>query len=311
MAESSGIAWCTSTFNPWIGCQDVSPGCKNCYAEELDRRRFSKTMGGGTKEIPILHFGPGAPRYRTSRSNWQQPLAWDRRAARQGGVWRVFCASLADVYDNQAPDEWRADLWELIAATPHLTWLLCTKRVGNIPRMVPPSWMAEGFPTNVRQLISVVNQEEADRDVPRLLALPCKNGVSYEPALGPVEWLPWLAPAYIPTWRRGYQPNEADYRGATNIARVAAGQMGRRFIEWIIHGGESSQGQTARRNDLEWAHMTRVACDVMSVPFFEKQLGSLPYHEGEPVLLEDRSGSEPAEWPDGMYVQQFPDEVAA
>lgn len=305
MAETSGIAWCTSTFNPWIGCTNVSPGCDNCYAEELDRRRFSKTMGGGTKEMPILHFGPTAPRYRTSRSNWQQPLAWDKRAARQGGVWRVFCASLADVYDNQVPDEWRADLWALIAATPHLTWLLCTKRVGNIPRMVPSSWMADGFPSNVRQLISVVNQEEAERDVPRLLALPCKNGVSYEPALGPVNWTQLHRSGENGDWT--YIDNALDGFRATK----GGGSFGRK-LEWIIVGGES--GPKARSFNVEWARSTIRQCRGAGVAPFVKQLGTYPVLEDDEqrgLVMRDRACADPFEWPMDLRVQQFPEEALA
>ena len=193
MAEKTGITWARSTFNPWIGCTKIGPGCDHCYAEALDAR---KVFQG------VVHFGSGVPRMRTSQSNWNQVRKWDRKAAEERaagmlwhgrpGFWPVFCASLADVFDNEVAQKWRDDLWNLIAATPNLSWLLVTKRIGNVPKMVAPLWIEHGFPDNVRLLITVVNQEEANRDIHKLLALNCKNGISYEPALGPVDFRPWL-----------------------------------------------------------------------------------------------------------------------
>lgn len=203
MARETKISWCNSTFNPFIGCTEIGPGCDNCYAREQDARK--RWDGGKT------HWGVGVPRYRTSAANWAQPLAWDRQAKKSGKVCRVFCASLADIFDNEVPAEWRADLMRLIVDTPHLTWLLVTKRIGNVERMIEEAgdlidygegwqsmWGQGEWPDNVRLLISVCNQEEADRDIPKLLALPCKNGVSYEPALGPVDWTKWLGGEYNP-----------------------------------------------------------------------------------------------------------------
>src|SRR4051794_32041999 len=113
MAENSGIEWTHHTFNPWIGCTKVSAACDHCYAETWDNR-----FGGG-------HWGPKATRRRTK--NWSAPLKWDQQAQKQGVRYRVFCASLADVFDNRAPSEWRADLWQLIHDTTNLDWLLLTK----------------------------------------------------------------------------------------------------------------------------------------------------------------------------------------
>lgn len=185
MAENTKIEWCDSTFNPWTGCTKVGPGCDNCYAE------------GWAKRSGIVQWGPGAERRRTSAANWRKPLQWnakpffecvacgwrgerflvhfdgdqcphcctvgDIKPARR----RVFCASLADVFDNEVPVEWRADLFDLIQATPNLDWLLVTKRIGNAGRM-----LADGIPANVWLGITVVNQAEADRDIPKLLSTP-------------------------------------------------------------------------------------------------------------------------------------------
>lgn len=282
MSEKTKIAWCDSTFNPWIGCTKVSPGCDNCYAEQQDSR---KRWGGAT------HWGSGVPRYRTSASNWAQPLAWDKKAAASGKPWRVFCASLADVLDNEVPQIWRHDLWKLILSTPNLDWLLVTKRVGNVAKMWPV--LAESPPPNVRLLITVCNQEEADRDIPKLLALPCKNGVSYEPALGPVDW-------------SAVQMRDGDSLG---IGLFSHGENS--GIEWIIVGGES--GPKARSFNVEWARSIIAQCKAAGVPVFIKQFGSYPYDSeitksgrSELLKLRDRAGADPSEWSEDLRVREFP-----
>lgn len=259
MAEVTGIAWCDSTFNPWIGCTKVGPGCDHCYAEALDKRH---RWGGAT------HWGTGVERRRTSEDYWRKPLAWNRKAAASGKPWRVFCASLADVFDNEVPEAWRHDLWELIGATPALTWLLLTKRIGNASRMLP----YETLP-NAWLGATIVNAEEAERDVPKLLATPAaKRFVSYEPALGPVDW--------------------TQYPG----------------IDWIIVGGESTQGAPARPFDLWWASETIAQCRAIGAAPFVKQLGAVQVVNGHAFrpTKGDRAGANPAEWPEQLRVQEFP-----
>lgn len=129
MAEQTAIEWCDATFNPWIGCTKVSPGgCANCYAEVSTPARVKRAAGVET-------WGPHGQRQRTSAHNWKQPLAWNAAAdafeAEHGRRRRVFCASLADVFDNAVPPVWRSDLFKLIVETPRLDWLLLTKRIGN------------------------------------------------------------------------------------------------------------------------------------------------------------------------------------
>lgn len=293
MAESSAISWTRSTFNPWIGCTKIGPGCDACYAEALDEKRMSKTLGGGTSLAPIRHWGAGAPRYRTSVYNWNEPLRWQRKAALEQatgvltpkstwkgavGSWPVFCSSLADVFDNEVDEGWRRDLWSVVRDTPALSWLLVTKRIGNVRGMVPEDWLDRGFPKNVRLLITVVNQEEADRDVPKLLKLSVANGISYEPALGPVDWH-WVHP-------------DVSYRP----------------LQWIIVGGESGQGGVrARPFVIGWARDTVRQCRAAGVAVFMKQLGSNPTNrEGDTHHLKDPAGGDPAEWPEDLRVQEFP-----
>lgn len=306
MAETTGISWTRSTFNPWIGCTKIGPGCDHCYAAEQDSRK--RWDGGKT------HWGAGVPRYRTSVHNWNLPLRWNRLCALERetgkvavqsdwhtpGFWPVFCASLADVFDtdNMSLQHWRLDLWDLIEATPNLSWLLVTKRIGNVAREVPNNWLANGFPPNVRMLITVVNQEEADRDIPKLLVLPCKNGISYEPALGPITFKDdWL-----------------------DIGCAQHANHG--FLHWIIVGGESLQGGQARAFDIEWARSTIAQCKAAGVACFVKQLAPHPTMGDESsslgraireggYVLKDRAGADPAEWPEDLRVREFPDNAKA
>ena len=174
MAENSAIEWTHHTFNPVLGCQKVGPGCDHCYAE------------GWAKRSGLVTWGPGETRRVTSDAYWRQPLKWDREAKAAGERRRVFCASLADVFDNAWPDGVRDRLWALIKATPNLDWMLLTKRPGNIAKMLPDDW--GGGYRNVWLGCTVVNQEEADRDIPKLLAVPAAvRFLSMEPLLGPVE----------------------------------------------------------------------------------------------------------------------------
>jgi protein gp37 len=144
VAETTSIGWCESTFNPWIGCQKVSPGCDHCYAEAMDKR-----TGGA-------HWGPHAARRRTSEAYWKNPRKWNRAAEKSGARPFVFCASMADVFDNQIDPQWRADLWALIEATPRLVWLLLTKRPQNVEGMIP----AAGLPKNAALGTSICTQSE-------------------------------------------------------------------------------------------------------------------------------------------------------
>lgn len=139
MAENSTIEWTTHTFNPWIGCTKVSAACDNCYAEAW-AERFKQ-----------VEWGPHGARKRTSDANWQKPIKWNREAEGAAERPRVFCASLADVFDNHKSilPEWRADLWSLIRDTPKLDWLLLTKRPQNVNRYIPQEWRDNGWPPNV------------------------------------------------------------------------------------------------------------------------------------------------------------------
>jgi protein gp37 len=290
MSETTNIAWADSTFNPWIGCTKVGPGCEGCYAEALMDRRMGR-----------VKWGAGEKRQRTSAAYWRQPLAWNRKARESGKPWRVFCGSLCDVFDNEVPDEWRNDLWELVLSTPHLTWTLLTKRVGNVRAMLPWGDDAEcPAPPNVWIGATVVNQEEADRDIPKLLQVPeAVRFLSIEPMLGPID----LARACSNLRWKGLDGVECC--GVT------------RLLDWAIVGGESDQpGHKARPFDIAWARDIVRQCKAAGVAAFVKQLGSrarwpdLPPASWAPLryglVLKDRAGADPSEWPEDLRVREFP-----
>lgn len=182
--EGTGISWTHLTFNPWIGCQKVSPACKNCYAEIVGKNRLN------------VEWGPGAERRRTKPATWAKLARWQRIAAEAGVQLDVFCASLADWADNAVPDQWRIDLAERIIATPNLTWKLLTKRIGlarpALERMFPA-----GVPANVWLGVTIANQQEADHDLPKAVSVKTGLGIrrlflSCEPLLGPLDLSRWL-----------------------------------------------------------------------------------------------------------------------
>ncbi|PZU87887.1 MAG: hypothetical protein DI527_18130 [Chelatococcus sp.] len=257
MGENSAIEWCDHTFNPWEGCQKVGPGCDHCYAETRDQR-----FTGGA------HWGPHAPRRRTSASNWAQPRRWNRKAQAfrvKHGHWpRVFCASLADVFDNAVDPTWRRDLWELIRDTPDLRWILLTKRVGNMPGMLPYGWLDGAF-DHVGLMITVVDQAEADRDVPKLLDVPIAGrqwfGASHEPALGRIDW---RNIADDGTGSIDALAGLSFCQGRSEPAPIAR-------LSWIISGGES--GSEARPMHPDWARADRDQCATSQTAFLFKQWG--------------------------------------
>ena len=286
MAEQSAIEWTDHTFNPWEGCQKVGPGCDNCYAENRNAR-----WNHGT----AVNWGPGAPRRRTSAANWRKPLRWNADAAAfaevHGRKQRVFCASLADVFDNAIHPGWRSDLFDLIYMTPNLDWLLLTKRIGNVAGMMQQLEL-EALPVNVWLGATVVNQQEADRDIPKLLATPAAvRFLSCEPLLGPVDLFKIERP-----YRQGY--GHGYIEALTGWTR-SSGHGYREFdaasaIDWIIVGGESGPGARPMAN--EWAQSIVDQCQRASVPVFVKQLSS-----GGAKAIKDLE-----QFPEGLRVREWP-----
>lgn len=244
MSENSKIEWTDHTFNPWEGCQKVGPGCDHCYAETRNAR-----FAGGQ----AVNWGPGAPRRRTSPATWAMPRRWNAQAdafmAQHGRRQRVFCASLADVFDNAVSREWRDDLAALILDTADLDWLLLTKRIGNAGAMLGEMFL-DGPPANVWLGATVVNQAEADRDILKLLRIPASvRFLSMEPLLGPVSFEGLFA----------------------NPSNIADGTNALEELDWVIVGGESGPG--ARPMHPDWALSLRDQCEAVGTAFMFKQWG--------------------------------------
>lgn len=241
MAEKTEISWADHTYNAWVGCTKVSPGCDSCYAKTLMDDRYHR-----------VKWGAGEARSRTKTAG--EPVKWNRAALADGKPHRVFCASLSDVFDNEVPIEWRRELFDLIYSTPALTWMLLTKRIGNLRSMrwpPPASWLG----------ITVVNQEEADRDIPKLLASPkvAVRWLSCEPLLGPLDLRPYL---------EGHEEHGLDERMKPGACIGYTPP-----IDWVIVGGES--GKDARPMAPEWVRDIRAQCETAGVPFHFKQWGGV------------------------------------
>lgn len=277
MGETTSIEWCDRTFNPWEGCEKVSPACKNCYAETR-AVRFGHSKGG--KHLPL--WGPGSRRKWRSDAYWRQPLKWNREAAELGERHRVFCMSLGDVFERlpDHPDDARMmderrRLFDLIRATPHLDWLLLTKRPENI------SWILDGdtFP-NVWLGTTVENPETAAERIPHLLRYPAAvYFVSCEPLLAPVDLSRWLGNV------TGYEFRPGHSVGADSLtARVG--------VRWVIAGGESGRG--ARPSHPDWFRSLRDQCAAADVPFLMKQWGEWAprsHHRDVPIIGSTRWGT--------------------
>jgi protein gp37 len=280
MAERSKIEWTDHTFNPWRGCTHATlpdgaahPGCTHCYAEAMAPRN-PKLLGV---------WGANGRRVMAAPGYWDQPLRWNDDAAGTGIRQRVFCASLADVFEdwewaihdhqgNQLPrpkdgclyqwghqmkwatlDDLRKRLFKLIDSTPWLDWLLLTKRPQNIRRMMATntiaadgvSWFTRG---NVWLGTSVSNQATANV-IPELLK--CRDlarvlFLSCEPLLGPID--------FGRLWNHGNFDPEFDVG-----------------IDWVIAGGESGHG--ARPCHPLWVRSLRDQCQAADVAFHFKQWG--------------------------------------
>jgi len=348
VAEETKIQWTHHTFNPWRGCTKVSAGCANCYAETLSARN-PMTLGV---------WGPNGKRVVASESYWREPVKWNKAAAQAGERRRVFCASLADVFEDwqgtmAAADgaalhvcaecgRWRTmekichgptahmpltmdavrqRLFDLIADTPHLDWLLLTKRPA-----VMRDWL--GGPTlgfegtgnvhhrtwpwpNVWLGVSVEDQKAAKERIPVLLDVPAAvHFLSCEPLLGEVDVSDYLYEF------KTYQKGQRWPHGPVN---------------WVIVGGES--GHDSRIMRVEWARSLVKQCKDAGRACFVKQLGenattrlpgdeSWPGHDGptSPVQftgdgfgnyrvsgLRDKKGGDPAEWPADLRIREFPE----
>lgn len=236
MGKETGIAWTDHTFNPWWGCTKVSHGCDHCYAETFDKR-----VGGS-------HWGKGLPRRTFGDAHWNEPLRWNREAEAAGIKAKVFCASMADVMDDEAPSGARERLWELIDKTPYLIWQLLTKRPHRYERYLPEEFRFN----NVWLGTSTENQHFYNIRWPIVAnvaaAYQLIGWISYEPALGPLT----IITAYddVP--------------------------------DWVICGGESGGGH--RPMEQLWAEVLRVECEDKGAAFFMKQMSAQTPAKGAALI---------------------------
>lgn len=273
MGAKTSIQWAHRTFNPWIGCTRVGPECDHCYAAISTPAR---TLG--------IAWGPGEKRHRTRPETWHAVRRWNQEAKDTGRRDRVFCASLADVFDGEVEPGWRGDLWSLIDECRALDWLLLTKRIGNARRMLP--WTAIPWP-HVSIGISVGTQRGADAEIPLLKRTPAaRRFLSMEPILERVSLRLHLED----------QAHEPTYCGP--------------LIDWIIVGGES--GPHARETSVEWIADVVAQGKDACVPVFVKQIGARPVQfirrQTEPVeiRISDDKGGNSSDWPADLRVREFP-----
>lgn len=311
MGKETGIAWTRSTRNFWSGCTKVGPGCDGCYAEASSRRM----RGVNAETGQAMNWGPGAARVPhlagadKDLRKWDQICAIERGGGKPGryvsqgkaepkkwvepikcftdgwsrpGFWPVFINSYSDVLDNDVPEIWRSLLCTTTEECTYLNPQLVTKRIGNALKLFPAHWLRE-WPAHIWMLITVVNQEELDRDGTKLMELADMAGIkviglSVEPQIGEIDARPFL--------------------------ELAAK---REQTVWGIGGGESAQpGHPARAFYLEWGiHMAQHFAEA-GQPFFFKQAGTNPWHNGAPYHLGKGKGDDPAEWPEVLRVREFP-----
>ena len=296
MSANSKIEWTDYTWNPWLGCEKVSQGCKNCYAERETPIRIARRRG-------VEMWGPSGIRQVTADGTWEMPHRWNRQAARDGVRRRVF-PSLCDPFEDRpelvGP---RAGLFSVIEKTSNLDWLLLTKRPENVRRMVEAirqHWGGDQAPyfENLWIGTSVENQEQADKRIPELLNVPAHaRFLSCEPLLGPLD--------------------------LSHVANSGGENYGIQdgVIDWVIVGGESGPG--ARSMERAWAQQIVRDCNAAGVPAFVKQLGAaysdpengiagrrlcVP-REAEALIsrrLVHPKGGDPVEWPEWAKVRDLP-----
>lgn len=346
MSTNTKIEWCDHTFNPWIGCTKVSPGCANCYAEALMDTRYGKAR-----------WGKGQPRVRTSPANWRLPLKWNRGPLVCGkcerpfvqltgkqklcepipgdpchhcnfGVYRrprVFCASLADWLDDEVPIEWLADLFELTRQTPNIDWLMLTKRPWNFwARIAGALAHVEGIKEG---------EDWPDLDPNTSVGVMLNNwhaqkhpaniwiGASVEDQHRADERIPALLkiPARVRFLSVEPMLGSIEFPDHLGWKRCHCGARGLadchcfpiRNLHWVIFGGESGPG--ARPCNIEWLRDGVRQCRAAGVAPFVKQLGgNLSDADLEEcsvasrVSMHDKKGGDMSEWPEDLRIREFP-----
>lgn len=279
MGENTAIQWTDKTWNPWQGCTKVSPGCAKCY---MYRDK--------------AHYGQDPTVVVRSKTTFTAPLKWTAPA-------RVFTCSWSDFF-HEAADPWRADAWDIIRRTPHLTYQILTKRPERLAACLPPDWGA-GWP-HVWLGTSVENQHWADVRIPLLLHTPAVvRFLSCEPLLGSVDLVAagWdTCPGCGGSGERSGYYFAEDGMGPCRDCE-ARGVLDTPGIDWVIVGGESG-GKDARPMRLDWVQNLVEQGQAADVAVFVKQLGSV---WARTAGLHDSHGGDMSEWPQALQVRQFPE----
>lgn len=331
MGQHTKIEWADHSWSPWRGCTKVSPGCANCYAETLSKRN----------PAVLGQWGKGKPR--VLAKNWGDPVRWNERQKErscghcdfdesEGDLWaqcprcavrpRVF-PSLCDWLDEEVPIAWLADFLALVNLTPHLDWLLLTKRPQKWLERIDAAalastpfhqrWLVEWLkgkpPANVWFGVSVEDQQRANERIPALLQIPTKvRWLSAEPLLGPVD----LNAAVKPSQACPRCTPPTDPLCPYCLGRGGVPVFHNGAIHWLVIGGESGHG--ARPCNLAWVRSLVMQCQEGSVPVFVKQMGSNPcctVTKGgrlpdDLLAFSHPKCGDPLEWPIDLRVRQFP-----
>lgn len=267
MAENSAIEWTDHTINFWHGCTKVGPGCDNCYAEAMSKRFRSDIWGVGKQRKKI-------------KSAAANLLKINRKHPGD----KVFISSMADLFDNEVPLAWFSEAWQTIAQCDQLEIQVVTKRITNVRKRLAALHLADKpWPNHVGLMITVCNQAEANRDIPRLLDLKHKMsipwvGLSIEPLLGPMDLhIPKILTSGLPR-PEGYKMMDENTKHDFAVKAARAIVLAQdECVDWVIAGGES--GPAARPMHPDWVRSLRDQCASAGIPFFFKQWGEwIPWH---------------------------------
>jgi protein gp37 len=302
--QDSKIEWTRHTFNPWFGCSKVHTGCLNCYAETLMADRYKKVT-----------WGPNGTRRMTSESNWSTPLSWNGLAKKAAQSAKVFCASLADMFEDwggkvqshrgldlyvadEEPDRWV----EMPLGGPDA--LLPGERANFETGIYTPvkleavrqKWLKLVDKTPWLDWLVLTKRPE---NAIRMLGKPRKNlwiGTSVSDQETADKLLPELAKCrnLSPVLFCSYEP-------ATGPLDLRPHVHG---LDWVIIGGESGSG--ARQFDLSWGYDVLMECILDSIPVFMKQMGANAVSDGCGIKFIHTHGADPSEWPNGWAIREFP-----
>ena len=264
MGKNSKISWCDHTVNFWQGCHKVSEGCKNCYMFR-DKKRYGQDASVVVRSKP---------------ATFNKPLSW-------GDPAKVFVCSWSDFFIEEA-DEWRTEAYDIMQQTPHLTYLLLTKR----PENIASRWGgAQSLAKNIWLGVTAENQEEANKRIPILLKTPAtKRFVSIEPMLGPIDITPFL---HYATIGKDSGDFENPHTGEIETIEVPVYKNSENRLDWVIVGAES--GPYRRPFKIEWVRSIVEQCKVARVSVFVKQLH-----------IDGKVSGNMEEWPEDLRIQEFP-----